>query len=93
MKAETRIGITALLNGDPTISRQLRAGIMELLESGGKEEVFFSPAEAAKRLRVHPKTLLRYGRQGRLTLIKLSRRKVLIRKEELDRFIRDSGRL
>jgi|GEM_PF-2571808 len=87
MKNETRKCITALLNCDPTVSQPIRVGILRLLQTGRvKESRLLSIAEAAKCLRVHPKTLLRYGREGRVELVKLSRRKVLIRDENSNVF-------
>lgn len=44
-------------------------------------------AEAAKILKISRATLWRYIKDGRLTAIRYSTKKVLIRREEIDRFI------
>jgi len=92
MKTETRTCIITLLNVDPTISRPVRQGILQILQNGvRKERKLLRVVEAAKQLDVHPKTLLRYGREGRIELLKLSRRKIMIRSEELERFITEAA--
>jgi len=91
MKTETKTSITALLNVDPTVPLDVRKAIISLLNGKvSKKSKLITVAEAAERLQVHPKTVLRYARDGKLEVLKLSRRKILIRSDELDRFIESS---
>jgi len=46
--------------------------------------------EAAQRIRVSRATLFKFIKEGRLQVVRLSARKVLIRREELEKFIRES---
>ena len=46
--------------------------------------------EAARILRVSRTTLWRYIKEGKISALKYSAKKILIRKKELERFIRDS---
>lgn len=47
-------------------------------------------AEVRERLRISKATLWRWIKDGKLTTVKLSERKIYVREEELNRFIRDS---
>jgi excisionase family DNA binding protein len=47
-------------------------------------------AEVRERLNISKATLWRWVKDGKLKTVKLSERKVYIRREELDRFIKES---
>jgi excisionase family DNA binding protein len=50
-------------------------------------EEFLETAEAAKVLKVHPATLLRYVRAGRVSVAKLSRKIFRFRLSDLEQFV------
>jgi len=48
--------------------------------------------EVRDKLRISKATLWRWIKDGKLLTVKLSERKIYVRKEELERFIRESER-
>jgi excisionase family DNA binding protein len=56
------------------------------------ERVLYSLAEVAQLLGVHYETVARWVRAGKLRGIKLSRRKVVVAKEELDALLAGDAR-
>lgn len=50
------------------------------------EDSWVSISQAAEQLQVHPRTLRRYIKEERLSVLRLSPQVVRIRPEELDRF-------
>jgi excisionase family DNA binding protein len=55
-----------------------------------REDSWVSIAEAAEQLGIHPRTLRRYIRQGRLTVVRLSPQVVRIKPEALLEFRDDN---
>jgi excisionase family DNA binding protein len=56
------------------------------------ENLLLTIEEVSRTIRVSRATLFKIIKGGRLAVVRLSPRKVLIRREELERFIRDSER-
>ncbi len=54
------------------------------------ENEFLTFEEARQILRISKGTLSVWIKKGRINAVRLSRKKVLIRREEIDRFIKDS---
>jgi excisionase family DNA binding protein len=55
------------------------------------EEIELMPLkEVQKILHISKVTLWKYVKNGKISVVRFSPRKVLVRKEEIDRFIRDS---
>lgn len=55
-----------------------------------REDAWLSIAQAAEQLGVHPRTLRRYIRDGRLTVLRLSPQVVRIRPEDILQFRDDN---
>lgn len=55
-----------------------------------REDSWVSIAQAAEQLGIHPRTLRRYIRQGRLTVVRLSPQVVRIKPEDLSLFRDDN---
>lgn len=53
------------------------------------EETWLSISEAAKQLEVHPRTLRRYIRDGKLNVLRLSHQVVRVRVEDIEAFLDD----
>jgi excisionase family DNA binding protein len=66
-------------------SRTVRFGEMS-------DQVVYSLAQAAQILGVHYETVARWVRTGKLQGVRLSRRKVVVPKEKLDRFLAQERR-
>lgn len=58
-----------------------------------REETWVSIAEAAEQLGVHPRTLRRYIRDGKLTVLRLSPQVVRIRPEDIATFLKGNIRV
>jgi excisionase family DNA binding protein len=54
------------------------------------DEDLITLKEARDKLRISRMTLHRYITAGKLSVVRLSQRKVYVRKEELERFLRES---
>lgn len=54
------------------------------------DENFLTLKDVAERLGVSKVTLWRWVKAGKLSAVKLSQRTVYVRRDELDRFIRES---
>lgn len=55
-----------------------------------REEIWVSIVDAAKHLGVHPRTVRRYIRDGRLPVSRISTQVVRIRLADIDRFLNDN---
>jgi excisionase family DNA binding protein len=53
------------------------------------DDELLTPAQAAKELKLHPRTVRRYIREGKLKAIRLSNFYLRIRRSELERFLRE----
>lgn len=54
------------------------------------DETWLSISEAAEQLQVHPRTLRRYIRDGKLNVLRLSPQVVRIRAEDIEAFLTDN---
>ena len=55
-----------------------------------REDSWVSIAQAAEHLGIHPRTLRRYIRDGRFTVMRLSAQVVRIRPEDIEQFLEEN---
>lgn len=63
------------------------------MATGTREDAWLSIADAAKSLGIHPRTLRRYIRNGRIRKVVLTPQVVRIRPEDIDTFLEENVKL
>ena len=83
---QTRQIIEAAINSDPTATPEERKRILNALNDTQKKVTPITTRRACEILGIHPVTLRRYAKQGKLTPIRYNARRIRWNLESVERF-------
>ena len=87
---QTRQIIEAAINSDPTATPEERKRILNALNDTQKKVTPITTRQACEILGgIHPVTLRRYAKQGKLTAIRYTARRIRWSLESVERFARE----